>query len=92
MKIIEKILSDKSIRKHITRPLIKIIAQDRDDYPNFYGRNLTPKKLGRFLRRAEQSGDISAQSELFEEIKSNDGHFFSILQIFGFLEWFYLVY
>jgi len=80
MKIVERILSNKSIKKHVVRPLLKVVSQDRDDYPNFYRRNLTPKKLARLLREAEYSGDISAQSELSEEIESADGHFFSILQ------------
>lgn len=65
MKIIDKILTNKSVKKHIVRPLMKVVAQDRDDYPNFYRRNLTPAKLARLLRAAETSGDISAQSELF---------------------------
>lgn len=81
MKIVERILANKSVKKHIVRPLFKVVAQDREnDYPNFYRRNLTPKKLARLLRAAEASGDISAQAELFEEIESADGHFFSILQ------------
>lgn len=81
MKIEERILSSKSVKKHIVRPLFKVVAQDREyDYPNFYRRNLTPKKLARLLRAAETSGDISAQSELFEEIESADGHIFSVLQ------------
>lgn len=63
-----------------SRPLLKIVARDREDYPNFYRQILTPKKLARLLRQAEYSGDISAQSELFKEIES-DAHFFSILQM-----------
>ncbi len=80
MKILERILSNKSVKKHIVRPLMKVVAQDRDDYPNFYRRNLTPAKLARLLRQAESSGDISVQSELFEENEFGDGHIFSMLQ------------
>lgn len=81
MKIVERILANKSVKKRIVRPLMKVVAQDREtDYPNFYRRNLTLKKLARLLRQAESIGDISAQSELFEEIESADSHIFSMLQ------------
>lgn len=72
MKIVERILANKTVRKKILRPLIKVVAQVREcDYSNFYRRNLTPAKLAELLRNAETNGDISRQSELFEEIESN---------------------
>ncbi len=36
-KIVEHILANKSVKKHIVRPLMKVVAQDREyNYPNFY--------------------------------------------------------
>lgn len=67
MKIVEHILTNKTIKKHIVKPLIKVVAPDREyNYPSFYRRNLTPAKL---LRAEETNGDISIQSALLEGIK-----------------------
>ncbi len=41
MKIIDNILANKLVKKHIIRPLIKVIAQDGEyDCLSFYSRDL----------------------------------------------------
>ena len=50
--------------------LIPTLAKEQQ---NHYANNLTPSKLASYLESAE-SGDITAQYELFEDMEERDGH------------------
>lgn len=52
----------------------------RDFYFTYPSYGLTPEKLGRIFREADD-GDISRQSELFIEMEEKDPHIFSQFQI-----------
>ncbi len=51
----------------------------RDRYSTYPTSGLTPGKLARIFKEADY-GDISRQSELFEEMEEKDPHLFSVLQ------------
>ncbi len=58
----------------------RIAAGDANDRYSAYPSNgLTPKRLARILRAADD-GDVSEQMELFEEMEEKDPHLFSQLQ------------
>lgn len=50
-----------------------------DKFSTYPSNGLTPKKLARIFREADQ-GDILSQMELFEEMEEKDPHLFSQLQ------------
>ena len=51
----------------------------RDRYASYPARGLTPDRLGRIFKEADQ-GDIVRQSELFEEMEEKDLHLAGCLQ------------
>lgn len=55
------------------------VATVRDKYSSYPSHGLTPERLARVLKEADQ-GDIYRQAELFEEIEEKDPHMFSLMQ------------
>ena len=55
------------------------VATVRDKYSSYPSHGLTPERLARILKEADQ-GDIYRQAELFEEIEEKDPHLFSVMQ------------
>lgn len=55
------------------------VATVRDKYSSYPSHGLTPERLARVLKEADQ-GDIYRQAELFEEIEEKDPHLFSLMQ------------
>lgn len=55
------------------------VATVRDKYSSYPSNGLTPERLARVLKEADQ-GDIYRQAELFEEIEEKDPHLFSLMQ------------
>lgn len=55
------------------------IAAIYDKYSTYPSNGLTPSKLARIFRQADE-GDILQQAELFEEMEEKDPHLFSQLQ------------
>ncbi|SEO98221.1 DUF935 domain-containing protein [Propionispora vibrioides] len=55
------------------------VATVRDKYSSYPSSGLTPERLARVLKEADQ-GDIYRQAELFEEIEEKDPHLFSVMQ------------
>ncbi|WP_238492462.1 DUF935 domain-containing protein [Desulfotruncus alcoholivorax] len=66
-----------SSKKPITREIA--VASVRDKFSGYPSKGLTPERLGRIFREADQ-GDIYRQAELFEEMEEKDTHLYSILQ------------
>jgi len=71
------------------------VATVRDKYSSYPSNGLTPERLARILKEADQ-GDIYRQAELFEEIEEKDPHLFSVIQtrkntVLG-LEWEIIAY
>lgn len=64
-------------RKPDTREIA--VATIRDKYSSYPSHGLTPERLARVLKEADQ-GDIYRQAELFEEIEEKDPHLFSLMQ------------
>lgn len=64
-----------------SRPVLSRIAvgDTQDKYSEYPSTGLTPWKLGRIFRNADE-GDVRAQMELFEEMEEKDAHLFSQLQ------------
>lgn len=54
-------------------------ASLRDKYSSYPSQGLTPQRLAKILKEADQ-GDIYRQMELFEEMEEKDPHLFSIFQ------------
>lgn len=80
-------------RKPDTREIA--VATVRDRYSSYPSNGLTPERLARILKEADQ-GDIYRQAELFEEIEEKDPHLFSLMQtrkntVLG-LEWEIIAY
>lgn len=69
------------IKRKNTRPETReiAVATVRDKFTSYPSNGLTPERLARILREADQ-GDIYRQAELFEEIEEKDPHLFSIMQ------------
>jgi len=69
----------KPIKK--TKPITREIAAPAiyDKYSTYPSDGLTPEKLARILKEADQ-GDVYRQMELFEEIEGKDPHLFSQMQ------------
>lgn len=65
----------------ISRPVrVRVAAGDvNDKYSEYPSSGLTPGKLARIFRAADE-GDVRAQMELFEEIEEKDPHLFSQMQ------------
>ncbi|MBE3574551.1 MAG: DUF935 domain-containing protein [Firmicutes bacterium] len=64
-------------KKPITDEIAVVTVRDRwSTYPS---QGLTPERLARLLKEADQ-GDILRQMELFEEMEEKDPHLFSLLQ------------
>ena len=65
----------------VTRANTNVIAtvSVQDKYSTYPSNGLTPQKLARILKEADQ-GDIMRQMELFEEMEEKDTHLFSQLQ------------
>lgn len=55
------------------------VATIRDKFSSYPSHGLTPERLARVLKEADQ-GDIYRQAELFEEIEEKDPHLFSLMQ------------
>ncbi|MDI3547898.1 MAG: hypothetical protein PWR10_1550 [Halanaerobiales bacterium] len=68
----------KSTKKPDTREIATVTVRDR--YSTYPSSGLTPEKLARIFKEAD-SGDVSRQSELFEEMEEKDPHLFNCLQI-----------
>ncbi len=66
-----------STKKPITREIA--VASIRDKWSTYPSQGLTPDKLARIFKEADQ-GDVFRQAELFEEMEEKDGHLASILQ------------
>ncbi len=65
----------------ILRPVHAVVAarELNDRYSDYPSRGLTPRKLARILREADE-GNVRSQMELFEEMEEKDAHLFSQLQ------------
>lgn len=72
-----KPLATTQSRKPDTREIA--VATIRDKYSSYPSHGLTPERLARVLKEADQ-GDIYRQAELFEEIEEKDPHLFSLMQ------------
>ncbi|MGD8389057.1 MAG: DUF935 domain-containing protein, partial [Desulfobacteraceae bacterium] len=55
------------------------VAQVRDRWSTYPSDGLTPVRLARILKAAD-NGDVMRQAELFEEMEEKDGHIFSQFQ------------
>ncbi len=66
-----------STNKPITREIAVVTIRDR--YSSYPSQGLTPERLARIFKEADQ-GDIYRQMELFEEMEEKDTHLFSVLQ------------
>ena len=55
------------------------IGDVNDKYSEYPSNGLTPRRLARIFRQADE-GDVRAQMELFEEIEEKDPHLFSQMQ------------
>lgn len=64
-------------RKPDTREIA--VTTIRDKFSSYPSHGLTPERLARVLKEADQ-GDIYRQAELFEEIEEKDPHLFSLMQ------------
>ena len=64
------------------RPDLREVAavSIRDRYSSYPSNGLTPQRLARILREAD-NGDVYRQMELFEEMEEKDSHLFSQMQI-----------
>lgn len=62
-------------------PVTAVVAVGdvNDRYSTYPSNGLTPKRLARILKEADQ-GDVMSQMELFEDIEEKDPHIFSQLQ------------
>jgi phage gp29-like protein len=77
-------LFNKMINKVVprqSRPIMNEIAVQtvRDRYASYPSHGLTPERLTRIFKEADQ-GDVMRQSELFEEMEEKDLHLAGILQ------------
>ena len=65
----------------ILRPVQTTVAagEINDRYSDYPSRGLTPVRLARILREADE-GNVRSQMELFEEMEEKDAHLFSQLQ------------
>ena len=63
------------------RPVTAVVAVGdvNDRYSTYPSNGLTPKRLARIFKEADQ-GDVMSQLELFEDIEEKDPHIFSQLQ------------
>lgn len=63
------------------KPILEEIAVQtvRDRYASYPSQGLTPERLARIFKEADQ-GDVSRQAELFEEMEEKDLHLTGILQ------------
>lgn len=55
------------------------VASIRDRFSSYPSVGLTPQRLARIFREADE-GDILRQAELFEEMEEKDSHLYSLLQ------------
>ncbi len=55
------------------------VGDVNDKYSEYPSNGLTPRKLARIFRQADE-GDVKAQMELYEEMESKDTHLFSQMQ------------
>lgn len=67
----------KKNRKNRFREVVSVQVPDR--FSSYPSNGLTPRKLARILREADE-GSLLSQSELFEEMEEKDAHLFSQLQ------------
>ena len=65
----------------ILRPVQATVAagEINDRYSDYPSRGLTPVRLARILREADE-GNVRAQMELFEEMEEKDAHLFAQMQ------------
>ncbi|MDQ7791242.1 MAG: DUF935 domain-containing protein [Clostridia bacterium] len=56
-----------------------VVASIRDRFSSYPSSGLTPQRLARIFREADE-GDILRQAELFEEMEEKDPHLYSLLQ------------
>jgi phage gp29-like protein len=56
-----------------------VVYPTADRYSDYPTNGLTPEKLSRILKQADQ-GDVSLMMEMFEEMEEKDSHLFSLLQ------------
>lgn len=66
-----------SVRKPVEREVA--VATVRDRWSSYPSSGLTPERLARIFKEADQ-GDLYRQAELFEEMEEKDAHLSSILQ------------
>lgn len=64
-----------------SKPILEEIAVQtiRDRYSSYPSQGLTPERLARIFKEADQ-GDVTRQAELFEEMEEKDLHLTGILQ------------
>lgn len=72
---------DPNVDTGILRPVYTTVAAGdlNDRYSDYPSKGLTPQRLARILREADE-GNVRAQMELFEEMEEKDAHLFSQLQ------------
>jgi phage gp29-like protein len=72
----EILISNKITKKPNTREIA--VVSIRNQWSSSPSKGLTPERLGRILKEAE-NGDVFSQSELFEEMEEKDTHLSSIM-------------
>lgn len=72
---------DPNVDTGIIRPVYATVAAGElnDRYSDYPSKGLTPQRLARILREADE-GNVRSQMELFEEMEEKDAHLFSQLQ------------
>lgn len=80
-KKLEQAAFNPEVDTGILRPVrARIAARELfDRYSDYPSKGLTPVKLARILREADE-GNVRAQMELFEEMEEKDAHLFSQMQ------------
>lgn len=73
-------MAKKKKRKNQARDVPYIAAGEAwDKYSSYPSEGLTPERLARILKRADQ-GDVREQMELYEDIEEKDPHLYSQMQ------------
>lgn len=65
--------------EHLQEPQTARLGHLQSEWENHPTRGLTPPKLAEILQRAE-TGDMTAQHEMFADMEEKDGHLFSVMQ------------
>ncbi|MFY4035363.1 DUF935 domain-containing protein [Achromobacter xylosoxidans] len=64
---------------HLEEPQTARLGHLQSEWENHPTRGLTPPKLAQILQQAE-TGDITAQHEMFADMEEKDAHLFSVMQ------------